>query len=282
MGGRLAHMSNNLPLNYRSEAFAGTAEYYARFRPPYPRELFDDLIARATLSHADRLLDLAVGTGRVALPLAPLFAEVVAVDLEPEMIAEGKKGAARLGIANIAWRTGAAEELVFAENTFDLVTVGDAFHRVDQPRVARRVLNWLAPGGTFALIGSRIFFDGDSEWERTVTSTVRKWAGLPASDCSGETITPEEGLARELALLRNVGFADVANFDFTAVHTWTAESIVGYHFSTSFASRNVLGSSADAFAADMQRALTPLGDEFRQQLSFGYIVGRKSSGCSLT
>jgi SAM-dependent methyltransferase len=269
-------MSAPLPPNFRPDAFAGTAEYYARFRPPYPRALFDHLTARMTIAKADRFLDLAAGTGRVTLPLAPLFHDAIAVDLEPDMVAQGQKLAASTGITNISWKTGAAEDLAFAPGTFRLVTNGDAFHRIDQRLVSRRVHEWLVPGGVFAVIGSRIFFDGETDWEQTVRATVRKWVGTPANERSGAILTHEEGMARGVALLRNVGFVDVDNFDFTAAHTWSAEALIGYHFSTSFASRNALGANADAFAADMRAALGRLGkDAFEHEITFGYTFARK-------
>jgi len=266
----------SLPPNFRPDAFAGTAEYYARYRPPYPPVLFDDLITRAKFAKRDRFLDTACGTGRVTLPLAPLFQEVIAVDLEPEMIEEGKRQAARTGITNVDWRVGAAEDLAFAPQSLDLVTNGDAFHRIDQELVSRRVLDWLVPGGVFAVMGSRIFFEGETDWEEAVRSVLKKWVGQPANVRTGEIITHEEGLARGMALLENTGFSDVMSFDFTIPHTWSAEELVGLHFSTSFASRNALGANADAFAADMRAALGRLGkDAFRHEISFGYTFARK-------
>jgi ubiquinone/menaquinone biosynthesis C-methylase UbiE len=80
------------------------ARCYRRYRPPFPHSLLDDLLARAGVSPSDRLLDLACGTGRVALALAPAFAAVDAVDLEPAMIAEGES----TGIGNVTWHTGNA------------------------------------------------------------------------------------------------------------------------------------------------------------------------------
>src|SRR6266702_2438779 len=68
--------------------FHGTAWYYARYRPGYPQELFDLLRGRFELDGTGRLLDLGCGTGQLAVPLAPLFEEVVAVDVDAGMLAE--------------------------------------------------------------------------------------------------------------------------------------------------------------------------------------------------
>jgi hypothetical protein len=53
--------------NYSDDLYTGTAEYYARYRVPYPQVLIDDLRVRAGVTGNGRLLDLACGPGRVAL-----------------------------------------------------------------------------------------------------------------------------------------------------------------------------------------------------------------------
>ncbi len=63
--------------------------------------MLDDLLKRARISAESRLLDLATGPGRIAIPLASSFREVWTVDLEPEMIEVGRKEAANRGINNI-------------------------------------------------------------------------------------------------------------------------------------------------------------------------------------
>src|SRR5262249_9733588 len=75
-------------------------------RPPYPPALFDDLRARVPICGSTRLLDVACGTGQVALALAADVGEVWAVDQEPESVAFGREKAGRLGIRNIHWVAG--------------------------------------------------------------------------------------------------------------------------------------------------------------------------------
>ena len=113
-------------LRYRTDLFKGTAEYYDRFRPPYPAVLLDDLRAKVPLGSGARLLDLACGTGQVAFGLAADVAEVWAVDQEAESIEYARRKAASLGVTNIRWIAAAAEEVVL-EGAFDLVAIGNAF-----------------------------------------------------------------------------------------------------------------------------------------------------------
>jgi ubiquinone/menaquinone biosynthesis C-methylase UbiE len=123
---------------FRTDLYRGTAVYYDRFRPPYPAELLDDLRRRLPVSGSGRLLDLACGTGQIALPLAGDFAEVWAVDQEEESVAYGKVKAERQGIANISWVVGAAEEISL-DVSFELIAIGNAFHRLHRRRVAERM-----------------------------------------------------------------------------------------------------------------------------------------------
>ena len=117
--------------NYAADLFAGTADYYAAYRVPYPEALLNDLREKTMVTGKGRLLDLACGPGRVALPLAQNFAEVLAIDQEPEMIEVGKEEAKRRGTENIQWKVGRAEELELSNGSIELITIGEAFHRLD-------------------------------------------------------------------------------------------------------------------------------------------------------
>src|SRR5215510_10732801 len=140
---RVAYVQPDFPV----DAFAGTATYYVRYRVPYPAGLLKALSTRAGLTGAGRLLDLACGPGRIALALAASFREVWAIDREPEMIEVGQQEAAQQSVHYITWMIGKAEDLRAPPASFALVTIGEAFHRLDQPLVAKHTLQWLQPGG---------------------------------------------------------------------------------------------------------------------------------------
>ncbi|MFI9588166.1 class I SAM-dependent methyltransferase [Streptomyces sp. NPDC052236] len=77
------------------EIFAGTARYYARYRPPYPDELVDRV---AALVRPDgRVCDLGSGPGTVAIALAGPGIPVVALDPNPDMLDVGRRAAAECG-----------------------------------------------------------------------------------------------------------------------------------------------------------------------------------------
>ncbi len=130
---------------FRRDLYRGTARFYDEFRVAYPQALLDDLLVRAEITGAGRLLDLACGTGQITFGLTSHFAEVWAVDQEPETIEFARAKARARGVDNVRWIVGRAED-VDADSSFELVTIGNAFHRL-QRRVDRRFGNALARSG---------------------------------------------------------------------------------------------------------------------------------------
>ena len=260
----------------RPDAFAGMAEDYVRYRLPYPRSMLDELMTEARLPAAPRLLDLACGPGRVALSIADRFAEVWAVDQEPDMIEAGRVEAARLGIANVLWLIGRAEDLEAPSRGFDLVTIGEAFHRLDRPRVARLALAWLKPGGALVTLGFAIP-DEEAPWRRRVAGVVRDFIGEPARRLGAPNATLANEIADQESEIRAAGFADVATRSFVVSHVWTLEALLGNARSTSTISRRALGARHRAFEAALTEALfahDPSG-RYPETIRCGYTIARR-------
>jgi ubiquinone/menaquinone biosynthesis C-methylase UbiE len=263
--------------NLRADAFAGTAIAYLRYRPPYPVSLLADLLARANPSDHSLLLDLASGPGRLALDLAAAFEQVRAIDLEPEMIAVGRREAERRGIGNIKWLVSRAEDAAISPNSIDLITIGDAFHRLDQKVIAQRALVWLKPGGSIALLGTDGLLTGGEVWKETVAEVARRWMARAFPE--GWAVSragAELGPAGAERVLRQTGFADVESRAFVQPRDWSFEEIAGNLRSTSVCSNKALGEHVEAFEADLRRALGgESGGVFHEALRCGYTIGRR-------
>jgi SAM-dependent methyltransferase len=226
---------------FRTDLYRGTAPSYDRFRPPYPDTLLDDLRTRLPVSGRGRLLDLACGTGQIAIPMARYFAEVVAVDQERESIEYGQSKAQSLAVPNIAWINGTAEG-VELEGPFELIAVGDAFHRLNRHLVAQRMFSWLPPEGCVALLWGSTPWHGDLPWQRAMAERFEEWTRrMDATD--RVPAGWEEAMAREPheQILRQAGFEYVGLLEFPAQQTWDARSLCGFVYSTSFLSQEVLG-----------------------------------------
>ena len=88
---------------YDPTIYQGSAAYYARGRPPYSPTLAFTLAAELGLDGTGRLLDVGCGPGMLTIELAGCFSQVIGLDPDAEMLAEGARRAAEASIENIRW-----------------------------------------------------------------------------------------------------------------------------------------------------------------------------------
>ena len=139
--------------SYDPTLFDGAAAHYRYGRPPYSPQLESVLTEELGLDGNGRLLDGGCGPGILTVRLAPLFEEVVGLDPDAAMLAEGRRVAEERGIANIRWVQAVAEDLPeAAPGPYRLITFGQSFHWTDEARVAEALYDILEPGGGLALI----------------------------------------------------------------------------------------------------------------------------------
>lgn len=110
------------------------------------------LVEACGVTRGQRVLDVAAGTGNVAIRAAQTGAAVVAADLTPENFAAGRRAAREAGV-ELEWVEGDAEALPFEDAGFDVVTscLGAMF-APDHARVADELLRVCRPGGTVGMI----------------------------------------------------------------------------------------------------------------------------------
>jgi demethylmenaquinone methyltransferase/2-methoxy-6-polyprenyl-1,4-benzoquinol methylase len=92
---------------------------------------------------AERILDVAAGTGTSSAALQRNGARVVALDFSAGMVAEGRRKHPK-----IEFIEGDAEKLPFGDNEFDAVTISFGLRNVNEPKVAlSEMYRVLKPGG---------------------------------------------------------------------------------------------------------------------------------------
>jgi len=95
-----------------------------------------------------RALDVASGRGRfisTLLPILPVGASFTGVDINQERIDEGRKS---LAAKPVTFATMDAAKLEYADSSFDLVTIRDALHNLDDvERVLAEMVRVLRSGG---------------------------------------------------------------------------------------------------------------------------------------
>jgi ubiquinone/menaquinone biosynthesis C-methylase UbiE len=111
-----------------------------------------DLLAHAVVAPGHEVLDVAAGTGNIAIPAAAIGARTVGLDLTPELFETARRRAAEQGV-DVEWVEGDAEDLPFEDESFDRVL--SAFGVMFAPRhevVARELARVCRPGGRIGLV----------------------------------------------------------------------------------------------------------------------------------
>lgn len=130
-------------------------------------------LAGVDLPAGGTALDVATGGGHTALYLARQGWQVTAGDIAPRMLENARRLAVEAGF-NIATRLFPAEEIPFAAECFDLVTVRVAPHHFSSPeKFVTEVARVLKRGGNFLLIDGSVP-DNDAETEAWL-HRVEKW-----------------------------------------------------------------------------------------------------------
>src|SRR5436305_14034007 len=120
------------------DLFSEQAEFYARYRPSYPRDLFDYIVS--FVPGRKRAWDCATGNGQAASLLADYFEIVDATDISESQLDKA------VHKENIIYHVCPAEKTVFAENSFDLITVATAYHWLDWPAFYKEASRVGRPG----------------------------------------------------------------------------------------------------------------------------------------
>ena len=109
------------------------------------------LVRRVGVGVDEDVLDVACGTGNVAIRAAQAGGRVVGLDLTPELFDAGRRLAADAGV-EVEWVDGDAEELPFEDQSFDIVL--STFGVMFAPRhavAAAELTRVLRPGGRIGL-----------------------------------------------------------------------------------------------------------------------------------
>ena len=148
---RVGAWSKDSDREYHDHLYAATD--YDPFRPDYPGYV----TVRRFSDHADllmpaggRVLDLGCGPGEITCELARRHPAVsfLGIDHSEQAIERARTNVARLGLTNIEFQAGDAEQLV-SNDRFGLVMMFDAFHHLEQPE---HFLAWMRARTTRCLL----------------------------------------------------------------------------------------------------------------------------------
>ena len=134
-----------------------------------------ELVADA-VSGADRVLEVAAGTGLITVAVAPRVRQLVATDYAEPMLVELRRRVERAGLANVDCAHADIYALEYAPGTFDAVIAANVLHLVpDLERGLAALTRVLRPGGV--LVAPT--YCHDETWRAKVTSRMLKAVGQP-------------------------------------------------------------------------------------------------------
>jgi ubiquinone/menaquinone biosynthesis C-methylase UbiE len=128
---------------------------YHRFATATVWQLGPELVRACGVGPGQRVLDVAAGTGNVAIRAAEAGADVVASDVTPENFDSGRAEARERGV-ELEWVQADAQALPFGDGEFDVVTSSfGAIFAPDHRAVASEMERVCRPGGTIGMLNFR-------------------------------------------------------------------------------------------------------------------------------
>lgn len=191
--------------------FSPQADRYTRYRPGYPRELFQFLASLpASIAHA---WDCGTGNGQAAVALAEFFTRVDATDPSSRQIEHA------VPHARVTYQVAPAEHCPLPDDSVDLVTVAQALHWFDLDRFyseVRRV------GRAHSVIAAWTY------GLATITPEIDAIVQRLYSDVLGAYWPPERRLVEQRYATIQFPFAEIESPQFSMAARWNLDDLLGY------------------------------------------------------
>jgi ubiquinone/menaquinone biosynthesis C-methylase UbiE len=190
--------------------FSRQAADYAKFRPRYPREMFEYLGAVAP-SH--RLAwDCGTGNGQAAVQLAEVFDHVIATDASEKQIANAQPH------ERVKYRVAPAENSGIDSATIDLIMVAQALHWFDLHLFYAEARRVLKPNGVLAASAYNLLHS-----EPAIDEVVNRYY----YEVVGPFWPPERKLIEQFADLP-FPFHEIDPPKFEMTAQWNLDHLLGY------------------------------------------------------
>lgn len=133
--------------------FSEQSTAYAKFRPTYPPELFEEILKHVGARRV--CWDCATGNGQIAQVMANHFEMVFATDISSDQLKNAPS------IDNVKYTKCRSEKTLFEANSIDLIMVGQAVHWFDHQHFNKEVVRVSKPNAIVSLIGYGLMFTKD-------------------------------------------------------------------------------------------------------------------------
>lgn len=223
--------------------FSIQSDDYARYRPTYPKELYDFLIPQVS----DRIVawDCGTGNGQVAQKLSNFFEKVYATDISARQITNAMKK------PNIEYRIESAGKSSFLDNQFDLITVAQAIHWFDLEKFYSEVQRTLKSNGIIAVIGYTLV-----RFNHEIDGILDQFY----NDILGDYWDDARILVEEHYRTLPFPFKEIQTIDLKYTKKWSLHELLGY-LSTWSALQNYLNKNKKNPLGDVEKKLKKYWDK---------------------
>jgi len=222
--------------------FSKQAAGYAKFRPRYPKKLFDYLGSIAPSRQV--AWDCATGNGQAAAGLASVFDRVIATDASETQIANAQSH------ERIGYRVAPAENSGIGSATIDLIMVAQALHWFDLDRFYVDVRRVLKNNGVFAASAYNLL-----HVEPAIDEVVNRYY----YEVVGPFWPPERKLVEQFADLPfPFHKVNVPKFEMTA--QWNLDHLLGYLQTWSSTQRFIAANASDPLEQIIDELRAAWGD----------------------
>ena len=137
--------------------FDTVASTYEKLRPGYVEELYQALFDYIPIDENSNVVEVGSGGGQATAPMLRTGCKLTAVECG-EQFSELLKDKFRK-YRNFSVITGKFEDIIFEDNTFDLVFSASAFHWIPEKPGYEKVFSMLKNGGVFARFANHPYRD---------------------------------------------------------------------------------------------------------------------------
>jgi SAM-dependent methyltransferase len=192
--------------------FGEVADVYDRVRPGYPSELISDVLAYASVSPGDQVLEVGAGTGKATRPFAAHGLRMVCLEPSPTMVAAARRRCAEF--PNVSFQVATFEDWPVEPGAFRLLVSAQAWHWVSPEVRCPKAHVALAPAGAIALFWNRPSV-GNPEIRRALDEVYERLAPSLKVRAPGAALPPAQA-DEELAEAERSGlFVSVAKRSYT-------------------------------------------------------------------
>lgn len=191
--------------------FSRQSSFYAKFRPVYPKSLYDFVFKH--LKVQCRAWDCGTGNGQVAKVLSKYFEKVVASDISPQQLGNAPQ------IENVTYVKCAEQLSDYPDRYFDLITVAQAIHWFDLDKFYKEVFRVGNTNGLLAVWGYGLLKINE-EVDEIIHDFYQKKIGAYWD--------PERKLIDDKYTSIHFPFEEITTPEFSICVNWALQELEGY------------------------------------------------------